>query len=130
MQAALQEGAAISRRPIPCACVRVPALWVCSRAVVGVASAGTSNSAARRYVVFIVIVRFLDCGPRVTGGTPEFVLGSRRCVSDRKTQLGVGKFPNTRIFGLQRLAASTNASDFPVDVLVFFIKHRLRYCRR
>src|ERR1700716_3912876 len=78
MQAALQGGAMISRPSIPYACgwlptgdrvpmcARAPLLLARSWAAVGVASADRSISADRTRIIFIV--RFLDCGPRATGG--------------------------------------------------------------
>src|SRR5229473_1545420 len=94
MQAALQGGAAISLPSIPCVCARVTLLWVRSRAVVGVASDSPSNSAAKRYLIFIV--GLLDCGPRATRGAPELPWDKRMPVSGRMTGVRVGIFPNTQ----------------------------------
>src|SRR5216684_5151098 len=105
MQAALQGGAAISRPSIPCVCARVTLLWVRSRAVVGVASDSPSNSAATRYLIFIV--GLLDCGPRATRGAPELPWHKRMPVSGRMTGVRVGIFPNTQLFGILQTVAVT-----------------------
>lgn len=47
-------------------CDRAPLLLARSWAAVGVANIDTSSSADRTRIIFIV--RFLDCGPRATGG--------------------------------------------------------------
>jgi hypothetical protein len=60
MQAALHGGAAIWRPSIAFECARAAMLLIRARAVVDVASDGTSNSATRRDEIFIVRVR--DCG--------------------------------------------------------------------
>jgi hypothetical protein len=60
MQAALHGGAAIWRPSIAFECARAAMLLIRARAVVDVASDGTSNSATRRDEIFIVGV--LDCG--------------------------------------------------------------------
>jgi hypothetical protein len=79
MQAALQGGAAIWRPTITFGCARVTLVWVRSRAVVGVASDDTSNSAARRYLIFIV--RFLDCGSRAPLEVRLSCVGINACPS-------------------------------------------------
>jgi len=60
MQAALHGGAAIWRPSIAFECARAAMLSIRARAVVEVASDGTSNSATRRNETFIV--RVLDRG--------------------------------------------------------------------
>jgi hypothetical protein len=60
MQAALHGGAAIWRPSIAFECDRAAMLLVRARAVVDVASDGTSNSATRKDEIFIAGV--LDCG--------------------------------------------------------------------
>ena len=60
MQAALHGGAAIWRPSIAFEYARAAMLLIRARAVVDVASDGTSNSATRRDEIFIV--RVPDCG--------------------------------------------------------------------
>jgi hypothetical protein len=64
MQAALHGGAAIWRPSITLGRARAAMLLIRVRAVVDVASDDTSNSATRRYEIFIV--RVLDCGHLAT----------------------------------------------------------------